>query len=148
MRATKRPPQHLVGRNVGTIRVTVYAAKQRGAPRWADVQAGRVDWIAPDEALPEHPSVIWRKQLPQGRSSLPGEQYPFGARVHCARHGRRRRAAFPRVTGGDVTPLTEPLDDAETVPWVLAGRRHSLAKHLAPEAAKERSVSRSSPSSG
>jgi hypothetical protein len=39
-----------VGRKVGPIRVALYAAKQRGAP-WSDVQAGGVDWIAPDDAL-------------------------------------------------------------------------------------------------
>lgn len=43
VRATKRPPPHLVGRKVGSIHVALYAAKQRGAPKWADVQAGRAD---------------------------------------------------------------------------------------------------------
>ena len=26
------------------------------------MQAGRADWIAVDDALPEHPSVIWRRR--------------------------------------------------------------------------------------
>ena len=62
VRATRRPPQHLVGRHLGPIRVALYAAKKGGARKLADVEAGKADWIAPDDALPEHPSVVWRKR--------------------------------------------------------------------------------------
>jgi DNA-binding transcriptional LysR family regulator len=128
VRATRRPPQHLVGRNVGTIRVAAYAARQRGAPTWAHVQAGRVDWIAPDDALPEHPSVIWRKRhfpkaVPRYRVSsilsvLELVALGMGVGVVPLFLASRRR---------DVTPLTEPLDDAETELWVLT---HPESRHL------------------
>jgi hypothetical protein len=63
VRATRRPPQHLVGKQGGVIRVALYAAKSgRRASKRAEVDAGRADWIAPDDALPEHPSVLWRKR--------------------------------------------------------------------------------------
>ncbi|PKO59799.1 MAG: LysR family transcriptional regulator, partial [Betaproteobacteria bacterium HGW-Betaproteobacteria-17] len=62
VRATKRPPQHLVGKHVGPIRVALFAAKNGGIERYADVEAGKVPWVAPDDALPEHPSVLWRKR--------------------------------------------------------------------------------------
>ena len=128
VRATKRPPQHLVGRKVGAIRVALYAAKQRGSPRWDDVQAGRVDWIAPDDALPEHPSVIWRKRhfpktLPRYRVSsiqsvLELTALGMGVGIVPIFLGSRR---------GDVTPLTEALEDAETDLWLLA---HPESRHL------------------
>lgn len=128
LRATKRPPQHLVGRNVGPIRVALYAARQRGAPRWADVQAGRADWIAVDDALPEHPSVLWRKRhfpkvVPRYRvasiqSLLELTALGLGVGILPIFLGSRR---------SDVTPLTEALDDAETELWLLT---HPEARHL------------------
>ena len=62
LRATKRPPQHLVGKPIGAIRVAVYAARRTSLRRAMQNTLATVDWIAPDDALPEHPSVIWRKR--------------------------------------------------------------------------------------
>ena len=128
VRATKRPPQHLVGRNVGAIRVALYAAKQRGGPKWTDVQAGRVDWIAPDDALPDHPSVVWRKRhfpktLPRYRvSSIQSvlELTALGMGVGIV-------PIFLASRRSDVTPLTEALEDAETDLWLLT---HPESRHL------------------
>ena len=61
MRATRRPPQHLVGRHVGPIRVALYTAKKSPIKRFDDLEPA-TPWIAPDDALPEHPSVVWRKR--------------------------------------------------------------------------------------
>ncbi len=128
LRATKRPPQHLVGRRLGPIRVAVYAARQRGAPGWDEVLAGRADWIAPDDALPEHPSVVWRKRrfpkaVPRYRvSSIQSllELVALGLGVGVApmfmAEGRR-----------DLKALTEPLDEAETELWLLT---HPESRHL------------------
>lgn len=128
VRATKRPPQHLVGRNVGTIRMALYAAKRRGAPTWADVQAGNVDWIAVDDALPEHPSVSWRKRnfpkaLPRYRvSSILSvlELIALGLGVGVL-------PMFLAAKRGDVVPLTDALADAETELWLLT---HPESRHL------------------
>jgi DNA-binding transcriptional LysR family regulator len=62
VRATKRPPQHLVGKPVGPIRVALFSARKSRIKRLADVETNAVPWIAPDDALPEHPSVVWRKR--------------------------------------------------------------------------------------
>ncbi|MBX3605607.1 MAG: LysR family transcriptional regulator [Piscinibacter sp.] len=128
VRATKRPPQHLVGRHLGPIRVALYAAKRRGAPKWADVQAGRVDWIAVDDALPEHPSVVWRKRhfpkvVPRYRvgsiqSLLELTALGLGVGVVPMFLASRR---------SDVVPLTDALDEAETELWLLT---HPEARHL------------------
>jgi DNA-binding transcriptional LysR family regulator len=61
LRATKKPPAHLVGRRVGPVRVALYTANERGNTM-DEVTAGAVRWISVDEALPEHPSVVWRKR--------------------------------------------------------------------------------------
>lgn len=61
VRATRRPPQHLVGKHIGSIRVGLYAGRTSGIT-YADVEAGRTPWFAIDDAIPDHPSVSWRKR--------------------------------------------------------------------------------------
>ncbi|QLG89367.1 LysR family transcriptional regulator [Chitinibacter bivalviorum] len=61
VRATQRPPAHLIGKKLGPIRMAPYAAKA-AAINWDDALAGRAMWIAPDDGLPEHPSVLWRQR--------------------------------------------------------------------------------------
>jgi DNA-binding transcriptional LysR family regulator len=64
LRATARPPQHLVGRSLGTIRFAVCG--RAGTVRGRAPALDTLPWIAPDEAMPEHPSVRWRlKHLPK-----------------------------------------------------------------------------------
>lgn len=128
VRATKRPPQHLVGKQVGPIRVAVCAAKAGGVRRFADVEAGKCDWIAPDEALPEHPSVVWRKRhfpkvTPRYRvnsilSVLELVALGLGVGVVPLFLAERRR---------DIVRLTEPLAECETDLWLLT---HPESRHL------------------
>jgi DNA-binding transcriptional LysR family regulator len=128
VRATRRPPVHLVGRQLGPIRVALYAARRGGVRRFSEVQAGACDWIAPDDALPEHPSVVWRKRhfpkvVPRYRvasiqSLLELTALGLGVGILPIFLGSRR---------SDVTPLTEALDDAETELWLLT---HPEARHL------------------
>jgi DNA-binding transcriptional LysR family regulator len=128
VRATKRPPQHLVGKQLGPIRVALYAARRGGVRRFADVEAGRCDWIAPDDALPEHPSVVWRKRhfpktVPRYRvSSILSvlEMVALGLGVGVL----PLFLADPRK---DVVRLTEALEECETDLWLLT---HPDARHL------------------
>lgn len=128
VRATKRPPQHLVGKHVGPIRVALYAAKRQGARKLLDVEAGKVDWIAPDDALPEHPSVIWRKRnypkvIPRYRvNSIQSvlELVALGLGVGIV-------PLFLAEGRSDVVQLTEPLDECETELWLLT---HPESRHL------------------
>jgi DNA-binding transcriptional LysR family regulator len=128
VRATKRPPQHLVGKLVGPIRVALYAPKRGGARSWAEVEAGRADWIAPDDALPEHPSVVWRKRrfpklAPRYRVDsilsvleLVAQGLGVGVVPLFLAEGRK-----------DLVRLTDPLDDCETDLWLLT---HPESRHL------------------
>lgn len=128
VRATKRPPQHLVGKQVGPVRVAIYAARRGGVRKFADVEAGKSDWIAPDDALPEHPSVVWRKRhFPKvapryGVGSilsvleLVAQGLGVGVVPLFLAEGRR-----------DVVRLTEPLEECETQLWVLT---HPESRHL------------------
>jgi DNA-binding transcriptional LysR family regulator len=128
VRATKRPPQHLVGKHIGPIRVAVYAAKRGEARKFADVEAGKVDWIAPDDALPDHPSVVWRKRhfpkvVPRYRvSSILSvlELVALGLGVGVV-------PLFLAEGRSDVVQLTEPLDECQTELWLLT---HAESRHL------------------
>jgi DNA-binding transcriptional LysR family regulator len=128
VRATRRPPPHLVGRCVGTLRVAIYARSGRGAPSLDEVLAGAVDWIAPDDALPEHPSVLWRKR------HLPRVQPRFRVNsilsvVECVALGLGV-GIVPLFLGDarrDVRRLSEPLAECETDLWVLT---HTESRHL------------------
>jgi DNA-binding transcriptional LysR family regulator len=128
VRATKRPPQHLVGKHIGPIRVALYAAKRGGVRTFADVEAGKADWIAPDDALPEHPSVVWRKRhfpklAPRYRvnsilSVLELVALGLGVGIVPLFLGEGR---------SDVVRLTEPLGECETELWLLT---HPESRHL------------------
>lgn len=128
VRATRRPPQHLVGKQIGAIKVAVYAARRGGARLFADVEAGRCDWIAPDDALPDHPSVTWRKRhfpkvLPRYRVNsilTVLELVALGLGVGIV-------PLFLADGRKDVVRLTEPLDECETDLWLLT---HRDSRHL------------------
>ena len=128
VRATKRPPQHLVGKSIGPIRVAVYAAKRGSAPRFADVQAGQADWIAPDDALPEHPSVVWRKRhFPRARLRYSVNSILSVLELVALGLGVGIVPMFLAEGRSDVVRLTEPLDDCETDLWLLT---HPESRHL------------------
>jgi DNA-binding transcriptional LysR family regulator len=61
IRATQKPPQHLIGKRLGAIHVALYAAAESPVQ---SIQTLTPDtrWIAPDDALPEHLSVLWRQR--------------------------------------------------------------------------------------
>lgn len=128
VRATKRPPQHLVGKQVGTLRVAVYAARRRGAPRWSEVEAGTVDWIAPDDALPEHPSVVWRKRhWPRAEPRYRVSSILSVLELVALGLGVGVVPMFLAEGRADLIRLTEPLGDAETELWLLT---HPESRHL------------------
>lgn len=128
VRATRRPPAHLVGKRVGAIRVALYGPRKRGAPTFEDVQAGKSDWIAPDDALPEHPSVLWRKRhlpkaVPRYRvNSILSVMELIGLGL-----GVGILPLFLAEGAKGLVRLTEPLEDAETDLWLLT---HPESRHL------------------
>ena len=128
VRATKKPPQHLVGKHIGAIRVALFAAK-KGGPKIFDAgTANNTPWIAPDDAMPEHLTVIWRKKhfpkvLPTYRvasiltvAELVGRGLGLGLLPLFLAQGR-----------SDVRQLTEPLDECQTELWLLT---HTDTRHL------------------
>jgi DNA-binding transcriptional LysR family regulator len=128
VRATKRPPQHLVGKHIGPIRVALYAAKKGGVRKFADVETGKSDWIAPDDALPEHPSVVWRKRhFPKVAPRYRVNSILSVLELVALGLGVGIVPLFLADGRNDVVRLTEPLDECETELWLLT---HPESRHL------------------
>jgi DNA-binding transcriptional LysR family regulator len=128
LRATARPPAHLVGRHLGPIRSAVFIARASAPRRTRGFDLASAPWIAVDEALPEHPSVRWRrKHLPRVEPALRlnGVQLVFDA----VRQGLGVGIAplFLAQSCDDVVALTPPLDECETQLWLLT---HPESRHL------------------
>ncbi|HJV67728.1 LysR family transcriptional regulator [Ideonella sp.] len=128
VRATRRPPPHLVGRPLGPIRVALYAGRKGPVKRHADVEAGRAVWAGPDDALPDHPSVVWRKRhFPKVQPAyrvnsiltvmeLVAQGLAVGVLPIFLAEGRR-----------ELLPLTEEIAECQTELWLLA---HPESRHL------------------
>jgi DNA-binding transcriptional LysR family regulator len=128
LRATARPPPHLVGRHLGPIRSAVFIARAAAPRKGRAFDLASAPWIAVDEALPEHPSVRWRRK--------------HLARVEPALRLNSVQAVFDAVRQGlglgiaplflaqsfdDVVALTPPLPECETQLWLLT---HPESRHL------------------
>jgi DNA-binding transcriptional LysR family regulator len=128
VRATKRPPAHLVGKQIGPIRVALYATRRARLRSFELAQAVNLDWVAPDEALPEHPSVVWRKRhfpklVPRyqvGSILSVLELVALGLGIGVV-------PLFLAEGRKDLVRLTDPLPECETELWLLT---HPDARHL------------------
>jgi DNA-binding transcriptional LysR family regulator len=127
LRATRRPPQHVIGRELGTIRAAVYAARPEG-PGAPALDLATCPWIAPDDAMPEHLSVLWRRRhlprvLPQWRVSSILSVFD----AVRAGLGVGIVPVFLANTSDDLVALTEPLAECDTSLWLLT---HPESRHL------------------
>jgi len=128
LRSTSRPPPHLVGRHLGPIRSVVYMARAAAPRRRRTVDLAAQPWIVVDDALPEHPSVRWRrKHLPRVEPALRmnGVQLVFEA--VRAGLGIGIGPTFLARHYDDVVALTPPLEDCEMQLWLLT---HPESRHL------------------
>jgi len=128
LRATKRPPQHLVGKHAGPIRVALYAGKAGKVRRYQEVEAGKAAWIAPDDALPEHPSVIWRKRHhPKAMPRYRVNSILTVMDLVAAGLGVGVLPVFLAQPRKDLIQLTGILDECQTELWLLT---HPESRHL------------------
>lgn len=128
VRATRRPPAHLVGRALGPIRVALYAAKKGPVKDYDAVLAGQAAWIAPDDALPEHPSVLWRKKhFPKLTASYRVNSIQSVAELVAQGLGVGLLPVFLAAQRSDLRQLTEVIDECQTELWLLT---HTESRHL------------------
>jgi DNA-binding transcriptional LysR family regulator len=127
LRATPKAPEHLIGRHLGAIRFVACGSKSL-SPARRRMSLDRHDWVAPDEAMPEHPSVRWRrKHLPKltARHLVDG----IVAVVDAVKAGLGVGIVplFMLDSEPQLVALSEPLEACESQLWLLA---HPESRHL------------------
>lgn len=126
LRATPKPPEHLVGRPLGTIRFAVCGLRSPGKRKAAPLE--QQDWVAPDDAMPEHPSVRWRRRhLPKlaPRHLVDGIVGVVDA-IKCGM-GVGVVPLFMLDAEPQLKALTPALEGCESTLWLLA---HPESRHL------------------
>jgi DNA-binding transcriptional LysR family regulator len=128
IRATRKPPQHLVGKQVGPIRVAVYAAANSTVKRFDATVASECKWIAPDDALPDHPSVVWRKKhFPKVNPVFRVNSILTVAEFVSQGLGIGLLPVFMARQRSDLFQITDVIDECQTELWLLT---HTESRHL------------------
>lgn len=128
VRATKRPPPHLVGKHLGPIRVGLFAARRSGVRTFDDAALAAQDWIAPDDALPEHPSVVWRrKRWPKLMPKYRVNSILTVAELVAQGMGVGLLPLFLGQQREDLVQLGTEIEECQTELWLLT---HTDSRHL------------------
>ncbi|WP_247263205.1 MULTISPECIES: LysR family transcriptional regulator [Pseudomonas] len=119
LRLTDSPPEHLVGRCLGAVSYRVCASPGY-LPAVVPEDLERGVWIAPDDFLPDHPSVSWRRQ------HFPGvvPSYRCNSMLSVAELARAGLgiAVLPDFLLGEqqgLRPLVEVPPSYDTALWLL-----------------------------
>jgi DNA-binding transcriptional LysR family regulator len=128
VRATKRPPAHLVGKHIGPIRVALFTARKGRLKKFDDSALAAQHWIAPDDALPEHPSVVWRKKrFPKVTPKYRVNSILTVAEMVGQGTGVGLLPLFLARQRSDLLQLGEEIEECQTELWLLT---HTEARHL------------------
>ncbi|WP_288097207.1 LysR family transcriptional regulator [Pseudomonas sp.] len=117
LRLTRTPPEHLVGRRLAAISYRVCASESYLQSVDAHDLAA-LTWIAPDEFLPDHPTIAWRRQ------ALPGVTPAYRCNsmlsvTELVRAGLGVAALPDFLIGDGLQALGEPLQGYDTALWLL-----------------------------
>jgi DNA-binding transcriptional LysR family regulator len=127
LRAAPKAPEHLIGRHLGPIRFVACGAKSLATARRRK-PLDQHDWIAPDEAMPEHPSVRWRrKHLPKLAPRHLVDGIVSVVDAIKAGLGVGVVPLFMLDSEPQLVALSEPLEGCESQLWLLA---HPESRHL------------------
>jgi DNA-binding transcriptional LysR family regulator len=128
VRATRRPPTHLIGKHVGPIRVALFAPGKGGMKRWDESALAAQNWIAPDDALPDHPSVVWRKKrFPKVTPKYRVNSILTVAELVGQGMGVGLLPLFLARQRKDLLQLGAEIEECQTELWLLT---HTEARHL------------------
>lgn len=128
VRVTPRPPAHLIGRKLGVIQVALFATASSPLTSIADVEREATPWIAPDDALPEHPSVLWRrKHLPRAVPQYRVASILTAAHLTQLGLGVAILPLFLAREMPGLKAISETLSEAQKDVWLLT---HPQSRHL------------------
>lgn len=116
LRLTNQPPEHLVGRRLAKVSYVVCAGDD-GQDR-SDL--ARQSWIAPDESMPDHATVLWRlHDLPGVMPSYRCSSMYAVAQLTRAGLGVAALPDFILRNQQDLRALSAPLPGCDTELWLL-----------------------------
>lgn len=128
IRASKQVPPHLIGKHLGPIHVAVYACRNSKLTYFDDEVARASNWIAPDDALPEHPSVVWRKKhYAKLQATYNVNSILAVAELVAQGLGIGILPVFLARKRKDLVQISELLIECQTELWLLT---HTEARHL------------------
>ncbi|MFM9881379.1 MAG: LysR substrate-binding domain-containing protein, partial [Burkholderiales bacterium] len=119
IRATRKPPEHLIGKKVGVVAMAVYGSRHYLKDRPSKALASH-DWIALDDSVGHNASLGWLGRI------MPLDDVPYrtntfiGVANACA--AGLGLAVLPCFIG-DQQPLlvrmTAPIDECANDLWIL-----------------------------
>ena len=116
LRLTNEPPEHLVGRCLAKVSYVV-CARDDGQDR-SDL--ARQSWIAPDEAMPEHATALWRlRELPGVTPNYRCSSMYAVAQLARAGVGVAAQPDFVLRAHPELKALGPPLAGCDTELWLL-----------------------------
>jgi DNA-binding transcriptional LysR family regulator len=128
IRATREPPEHLVGRHLGPIRVALFAPRKSRLRSLEDAVERGVAWIAPDDALPDHPSVLWRRRhFPKITPAYRVSSILSAAECVALGLGVAVLPLFLAAPRTDLRQIGPEIDECVTQLWLLT---HPESRHL------------------
>jgi len=119
LRATKRPPEHMIGRSLGAITEAVFGSKLAWPSR-KSFDLTQVKWVDLDDAIPNHPASKWRKRIAPNASLVlraTSIQTVFDSVVNGV--GVAVLPVFMTRGRKDIIRLSEDIEECETHLWLL-----------------------------
>jgi DNA-binding transcriptional LysR family regulator len=128
VRATREPPEHLVGRPLGPIRVALFAPRTSRLRSLDDAIERGAAWIAPDDALPDHPSVLWRRRhFPKISPAYRVSSILSAAECVALGLGVAVLPLFLAAPRADLRQVGPEIEECVTQLWLLT---HPESRHL------------------
>ncbi len=116
LRLTNQPPEHLIGRRLSRVSYVV-CARADGSDR-SDLPRQR--WIAPDESMPDHPTVLWRlRELPGVMPSYRCSSMYAVTQLTRAGLGVAALPDFILRSQPELQAISPPLAGCDTELWLL-----------------------------
>lgn len=134
LRSTLKPPSHLIGKRIGSMRFAVFAHERfaktilKGRTRIQEDKLDDLHWIGVDDAMPEHPGVTWRKRwYPKATLAIQANSMLSVADAIEAGMGVGIMACFHGYRRPKLVPITAPLSGCAIDLWLLT---HPESRHL------------------
>jgi DNA-binding transcriptional LysR family regulator len=128
IRATSRPPAHLVGHHLGRAHFAIYGASELFKGKRAPKALDEYDWIALDDAMPEDPVLKWRKKnFPRVVPRYRVDSLVAVGQAVRAGLGIGAMSTYKSKHDTTLRALTPELENCSVDLWVLT---HPDARHL------------------